>query len=96
MSESITENGLPDPAELVARLFPRRRARLLIEVDLDPVPGWGNNPEDWRAMLQHHLDGSAPHYRPTVTLVGVTTPAPDTDRVASAVDAQSETEREDA
>lgn len=36
------ENGLPDPAEMMGRLFPRRRARLVVEVDLDPAPGWGH------------------------------------------------------
>ena len=60
--------SLPDPAELVADLFPRRRTRLTVEVDLDPVMGWGDNPDDWRNYLQRHLDSVVSHYNPTVTI----------------------------
>jgi len=69
------ENGLPDPAEMVARLFPRRRVRLIVEADLDPVPGWGHGPDDWQRHLQRHLDDAAGHYHPTVTFDGVISPA---------------------
>lgn len=68
MSDRGAESDLPEPAELVARLFPRKKARLVVEVDLDPVAGWGNDPEDWRAMLQHYLDYAVPHYNPSVVL----------------------------
>lgn len=58
---------------------PRRtRTRLVVEVDLDPIPGWGNWPDDWRAMLQRHLDDVAPHYHPMVTVEPVTSPGSST------------------
>jgi len=59
---------LPDPAELVARVFPKVRVRLVVEVNLDPVPGWGNVAEDYRALTQRLLDDSIPYYKPTVTI----------------------------
>jgi len=57
---------LPDPAEQMARLFPRKRSRLVVEIDLDPVPGWGNNAEDHRALVQRLLDDAVGHYHPHV------------------------------
>lgn len=58
----------------VRETFPRRRATFRIEfsVDLDPVPGWGNNPEDWRELIEYALTTNA-HYNPTAkaTLVKV-------------------------
>ena len=59
-------SALPDPAEQVSRLLPRRRARLIVEVDLDPIPGWGNDPEDWVGYIRRTLLDSAPHYHPAV------------------------------
>lgn len=59
---------LPDPAEQIAQLFPKRRVRMIVEADLDPIPGWGHEAEDWRAMIQRELDSIAGHYHPTVTI----------------------------
>ena len=59
---------LPDPAEFIARIFPKRRIRLVVEVSLDPVPGWGNDPEDYRALTQRLLDDAIGHYNPVVTI----------------------------
>jgi len=59
---------LPNPADVMARVFPKRRIRLVVEVTLDPVPGWGNGPEDYRALTQRLLDNAIPHYKPTVTI----------------------------
>ena len=56
------DRRLPDP------IFNKRRIRLVVEVDLDPVPGWGNVPEDYRALTQRLLDQSIGHYNPTVTI----------------------------
>jgi hypothetical protein len=50
----------------------RSRSKLLVELDLDPAPGWGNTPEDHRSMLQRYLDDAVPHYRPNVTIVDAT------------------------
>ena len=58
----------PDPVDIMARLFPKRRIRLTVEVNLDPVPGWGNVAEDYRALTQRLLDDSIGHYHPTVTI----------------------------
>lgn len=44
----------------------RSRSRLVVEIDLDPVPGWGNSPEDHRALVQRLLNDAVPHYNPTV------------------------------
>lgn len=44
-----------------------RRVSLLVEVDLDPIPGFGATTESWRAWLQGMLVRAAGHYRPAVT-----------------------------
>ena len=54
----------------LAALLRPRRVRLVVEVNLDPVPGWGNDPEDYRALTQRLLDDSIPHYKPIVTIDG--------------------------
>lgn len=46
----------------------RSRARLIVEVDLDPVHGFGHEPESWRLALERHLDVVARFYRPTVVV----------------------------
>jgi heat shock protein HspQ len=40
---------------------------LTVEVDLDPVAGFGATAESWREHLQGHLDRACPWYHPTVT-----------------------------
>jgi len=70
MNESATTEAqqLEPVAAVMERLgLRRKRARLVIEVDLDPVPGWGNTPEDYRALTQRLLDDAIGHYHPTVT-----------------------------
>lgn len=57
---------LPNPAELVAEAFPKRRSRLIVQIDLDPVPGWGHAADDHRALVQGLLDEAVPHYNPSV------------------------------
>lgn len=56
------------PEELLRRFFEKPRVRLVVGADLDPVPGWGDNPEDWRALVQRHLDEAVPHYNPIVSI----------------------------
>lgn len=59
------------PADAIERLGLRgRRITLTVEVNLDPVPGWGNTAEDYRALTQRLLDDSIGHYKPTVTIAG--------------------------
>lgn len=50
-------------------VLPRTRAKLTVEWDLDPVPGWNDNPQDLVTNLQHHLNSAMPHYNPNVTFV---------------------------
>jgi hypothetical protein len=66
---STDRRALPDPAEIMARVFPRRQCVLVVTVDLDPVPGWGNVAEDYRALTQKLLTDSIGHYNPVVTIV---------------------------
>jgi hypothetical protein len=75
VNEQTPENAPLDPAELMGRLFPRKRARLVVEVDLDPVPGWGHSVDDWQRHLQRHLNDAAGHYHPTVTVDSAIPPA---------------------
>lgn len=42
------------------------RARIVVEVNLDPVPGWGNNVQDWVNHVQGLMDRTVKHYNPEV------------------------------
>jgi hypothetical protein len=42
--------------------------RLIVEADLDPVPGWGDTADDWQAFVQRHLSYAVAHYNPTVEI----------------------------
>lgn len=44
------------------------RARLVVEIDLDPVPGFGHEAESWRRYVERLLIGAADHYHPAVTV----------------------------
>lgn len=44
----------------------RKRATIIVEVDTDPVPGWGNDPQDFAKLIQIHLLNTVPHYNPSV------------------------------
>jgi len=46
----------------------RERITILVEVDTDPVPGWGNDPEDYVKHVQRLLDQTIPHYNPVAKL----------------------------
>lgn len=48
------------------------RVALTVEVDIDPVPGWGDNADDWQRHVQRFMDESVSHYNPVVTIAGVT------------------------
>lgn len=34
----------------------RNRIQILVEVDTDPVPGWGNDPQDYVTHVQNMLN----------------------------------------
>lgn len=65
----------------------RTRIQILVEVNTDPVPGWGNDPQDYVNHIQHHLNQTIPHYTPEVRLldktefVGTYHPQPTDDRI---------------
>lgn len=42
-----------------------------VKIRIDPVPGWGHEPEDHVRHIKNHLDGTVPHYKPEVKLVRV-------------------------
>jgi hypothetical protein len=58
--------------EILARFRSKPKVRLIVEANLDPIPGWGDNPEDWQALVQRLLDDAVGHYHPVVTIAEVT------------------------
>lgn len=56
--------------QFIEDFFSKKRSSLLVEIDIDPVPGWGDNAEDHRALVQRLLDDAIGHYHPTVTING--------------------------
>jgi hypothetical protein len=61
-------HALDAGGEYLARVWEKRRSRLIVEINLDPVPGWGDNAEDHRALVQRLLDDAVGHYHPTVII----------------------------
>lgn len=43
-----------------------KRVALIVEVNLDLVPGHFDNVQDYIKLLQSFLDQTVPHYEPTV------------------------------
>jgi hypothetical protein len=39
------------------------------EVDLDMVPGFGHQPDDWKKFIVNTLAQQVPHYNPTIKMV---------------------------
>lgn len=46
--------------------MPTRKTVLLIQVDLDAVPGAFHTPESAKTHIQNILNGTIPHYDPQV------------------------------
>ena len=46
----------------------RAACRIAVEVNLDGVPGWGYEAEDFRTLVERALLESVPHYMPVVTV----------------------------
>ena len=42
------------------------RARIIVEVNTDAIPGWGAHPQDFADLIQRKLDETVPHYEPKV------------------------------
>jgi len=45
-----------------------RRSVIEVKIRLDPIPGWGNDPEDHVKLLQQEIGRQIPHYKPKVKL----------------------------
>jgi hypothetical protein len=43
-----------------------KRVAILVEVNLDAVPGHFDNVQDYIKLLERFLDQTVPHYEPTV------------------------------
>jgi hypothetical protein len=44
----------------------RERVTIIVEVNLDPIPGACDNVQDFVTMIQRDLNSRVPHYNPTV------------------------------
>jgi hypothetical protein len=44
-----------------------KRVSFTVEVNLDAIHGWGDNPEDFRRHIERCLMDTIPHYNPVVT-----------------------------
>lgn len=42
-----------------------------VKIRIDPVSGWGNNPQNHVNLLQNILNTAIPHYNPKVKLICV-------------------------
>ncbi len=49
----------------------RKQSVIEVKILIDPVPGWGHEPEDHVKLLQHQLNQQIPHYKPEVSLIRV-------------------------
>lgn len=61
----------PSCAQRLSKLVrsrPRKRARIVIEFDLDPVAGSFCEPVDYVRLVQRTFDGLVPHYHPIARL----------------------------
>lgn len=75
----MTDDTTQTDAELIVSAFSELAQRVnqptivTIEVDvrLDPVPGWGDNAEDFRSHVEYQMQQSIPHYLRSVTVKGV-------------------------
>jgi len=45
------------------------RSVIVVKIDLDPLYGWGNDPQDHVKLLTDYLNKVIPHYHPTVALL---------------------------
>lgn len=64
---SFPEQAPEAPREIMERLgLCGKRVTLIVHVNLDPIPGWGNTAEDYRALTQRLLDDAIGHYYPHV------------------------------
>lgn len=48
-----------------------KRSVIEVKIRVDPVPGWGHEPEDHVKHLQNFLMKTVPHYKPEVKFLRV-------------------------
>jgi len=53
-----------------------KRVAILVEVNLDAIPGHFDNVQDYIKLIESFLDRTVPHYEPTVQEVIDFVPAP--------------------
>lgn len=46
-------------------------AVIQVRIKIDPVPGWGHDPQDYVKAIQDDLNYMVPHYNPEVRLIDV-------------------------
>ena len=46
----------------------RERVTIVVEIDLDPVPGTFDNVRDFVKLIQNNLEATVPHYHPCVKI----------------------------
>lgn len=58
--------------EKVTSVVARKRVRVLVELEVDeePVPGWGHNPEDFATAAAHAAAGILGCYSPKIITTG--------------------------
>ena len=48
-----------------------KKSVLVVKIRIDPIPGWGHEPEDHVKYLEKILSNLSPHYKPEVKLIRV-------------------------
>lgn len=48
-----------------------KKSVIEVKIRIDPVPGWGHQPEDHVELLKKTLDSMISHYKPEVKLIRV-------------------------
>jgi hypothetical protein len=47
-----------------------KKSVIEVKIRLDPIPGWGHEPDDHVKHIQHLLDQTVKHYKPEVKYIG--------------------------
>jgi hypothetical protein len=47
----------------------RRRVSIAVDIDLDPVPGFGHEPESMADGIRRIVNAALGHYNPEVTVI---------------------------
>ncbi len=69
ISNHIPYSGLTKMGFKEVKEMNYRKSVIEIRIRLDPIPGWGHEPEDHVKMLQDYLNNSILWYKPEVKLI---------------------------